>query len=191
MNEIYNHDKSDTSGPTMNTSYKGRVLKLVTYPDQSLRVKCNPITDFNNGLNELVMDMVATMDAHGGLGLAAPQVGVNKRVFVVSHFHGKPQQFVQVYCNPVLDFISNDSAPVMEGCLSFPGASGVVVRPSKVSGVAYDISGNEFRFDYDQNDLNSVAIFHEYDHLDGVCLIDRMGKLERRSFLKRYHKNRK
>ena len=146
------------------------------YPDPVLRSKCAEVTRFDDELRRLARDMIETMHAAPGVGLAAPQVGVEKRLAVVDTSVGKEASVLHVLVNPriveeegnVFDF---------EGCLSIPGISEKVNRPSRVKVVAQDLEGREL--EVEAGEFEARAICHELDHLDGVLFIDRVRGLRR------------
>ena len=162
---------------------------LVVYPNPILRKKCDPIDPWDPDLIDLISRMVEVMEQHGGVGLAAPQIGVSKRVFIFSKFHGTPRQQIEVYINPQVVETSKENVVSNEGCLSFPGGLfGLVSRPKWVRCQAISLTDKHQNMELVNEEIDAVAFFHELDHLDGKCLIDRMGKLEKRNFLKKYSK---
>ena len=161
------------------------VLPIRLYPDPVLRVQCAPVEDFGPDLTRLVADMIETMHAAPGVGLAAPQVGVELRVAVVDATAGMDLDAVRVLVNPRVV----DSAGVetdTEGCLSIPDFTEKVTRPATVRIAATDLEG--LPFEMDAEELEARAIQHELDHLDGVLFVDRLRGLRRQragSFLRR------
>lgn len=127
--------------------------------DAALYKKCKEVKKFDARLAELIDDMIETMNDADGVGLAAPQVGVLRRVAVIDVGDG-PVELV----NPVILDSSGEQGG-MEGCLSFPGESGYVVRPNWVKVEAYDRHGD--LYEYEGEGLFARAVFHETDHLDG------------------------
>ena len=127
--------------------------------DPALYKTCKEVKKFDARLSELIDDMIETMNDADGVGLAAPQVGVLRRVCVIDVGEG-PVEMV----NPVILESSGEQGG-MEGCLSFPGESGYVVRPSYVRVEAYDRHGD--LYEYEGEGLFARAVFHETDHLDG------------------------
>lgn len=147
-------------GP-MSAPYEIRVIG-----DPVLRRRADEITDVDDRLVRLVDDMVATMYAAPGVGLAAPQIGVEKRLFVYDVGDG-PQAII----NPVISE-SDGEWVYEEGCLSVPGLSWEIVRPNAVHLTGYDLDGNEVSFEAEEY-LGRV-FQHELDHLDGVLLVERL-----------------
>ncbi len=127
--------------------------------DPCLYIKCREVKKFDKRLSILIDDMIETMRDADGVGLAAPQVGILRRVVVIDVGDG-PIEMV----NPVI-LESDGEQGAMEGCLSFPGQSGYVIRPNHVKVEAYNRNGD--LFEYEGEGLFARAVFHECDHLDG------------------------
>ena len=143
-----------------------QILKINNPEELSvLRKISKPVEVFDERLNILVNDMIDTMKRADGAGLSAVQVGVLKRVFVVSTSEG-----VQEFINPEILEASGECPILEEGCLSVPGRYGKVIRPNKVVIKAQDKNGNEFVKTYKGFDAKAMA--HENDHLNGVLYID-------------------
>lgn len=134
--------------------------------DPVLRQRAAEVTDLNGALARLAEDMVTTMYEAPGLGLAAPQVGVQKRLFVYDVGDG-PQAIV----NPEIREARGEWA-YDEGCLSIPGMSFELVRPKEVHLVGYDLDGNELSIEADE--VLARCFQHELDHLDGVLMTERL-----------------
>jgi peptide deformylase len=153
------------------------VRSILHYPDSKLREPGKKVERFDDDLRRLVDDMAETMYAAPGVGLAATQIGENWQVFVVDCApEGEPSD-LRVFVNPeilsVEGKVSNE-----EGCLSFPGAREDVERAESVRVRAQDREGKAFELETDG--LLAVAIQHEYDHLQGVLMIDHLGPLKKR-----------
>lgn len=162
------------------------MLDIVKIGDEVLREKCTPVTVFDDALHILIEAMYETLENADGIGLAAPQVGVDKRFFIVSLPDGTKKEFI----NPEITGYSVETSPYEEGCLSVPGVYHDVVRPSKVIVTAKDADGVEFTLK--ASGLMARVIQHEYDHLDGVLFVDRLSEDERAKVLRVYEKkNRK
>lgn len=143
--------------------------------DPVLRQKARDITDIDSSLVRLVDDMLDTMYAAPGIGLAAPQVGVQKRLFVWDIGDG-PQAIV----NP--EIVDADGEWVFEeGCLSVPGLSWEITRPKTVHVVGRDLDGNEMSFEADE--IEARMFQHELDHLDGTLLVERLDPDTRKAAL--------
>ncbi len=138
--------------------------KIVTGEDEILRKKCRVVTDFDERLWQLLDDMKDTMYDADGVGLAAPQVGILKRVVVIDIGEGLIE-----LVNPEI-LIQKGKQEGTEGCLSFPGEWGTVVRPNKVTVKAQDRYGKEFTMQ--GKELLARAFCHELDHLDGRVFKD-------------------
>lgn len=161
------------------------LLPIRIWPDPVLRVRCSKVEVFDEELSRLVDDMVATMYAAPGVGLAAPQVGVSQRVAVVDVSVGREAGKLRVLINPrILE--RSGSQIDNEGCLSIPELSERVERPQRVVVESYDLEGQ--RFELEAEDFEARAFCHELDHLDGVLFVDHLRGLRRdkaRRFLKR------
>ena len=144
-----------------------------------------PVTEFDEDLRKLVADMFETMYASQGIGLAAPQVGVSRRVTVIDISQGKDPAQKLVLINP--EVISNQGKQYEEeGCLSFPEIREKVSRAAKVRIRAQDEKGKWFEMDGEE--LLSRAFQHEIDHLDGILFIFRMSALKRNLNLRKIRK---
>jgi len=156
------------------------LLPIVNYPDPVLLEVGKPVDDpeFKNGLAGVVEDMFETMEDSRGVGLAAPQVGVSKRLFVMDtpgEEDGEPNER-HVLVNPEIVRIEGEQV-AEEGCLSFPGLFQVVKREMRVIARAQDLEGEKFELDV--TDLAARCILHETDHCDGIVFLDRMTALKR------------
>lgn len=152
------------------------VLPIRIFPDDVLREECAEIDSFDEELRTLVDDMVETMHAAPGVGLAAPQVGVSRRVMVVDLSVGEDPEQVHVFVNPEIVDAEGKVSDV-EGCLSIPGLNEKVERPERIKVKARNASGEAFEMDADE--WLARAICHETDHLDGVLFVDRLKGLRR------------
>jgi peptide deformylase len=152
------------------------ILKIVKFPDPVLSRPGEPITEFNGELRKLVADMFETTYASQGIGLAAPQVGVSKRLTVIDLSVGKVPEDKLVLINP--EIISSEGKLYEEeGCLSFPDIREKVVRHAKVRIRAQDEKGKWFEMDGE--DVLARCFQHEIDHVDGMLFIFRMSALKR------------
>jgi len=161
------------------------ILKVVKYPEPVLSQPGEPVTEFNSELKKLVDDMFETMYASQGIGLAAPQVAVSKRVTVIDLSQGKDPEQKLVLVNPEVIFREGKQYEE-EGCLSFPEIREKVQRASKVKVRAQDLKGKWFEMDGEE--LLSRAFQHEIDHLDGMLFIFRMSSLKRDLVLRKIRK---
>ncbi len=137
------------------------------FGDPVLNKVCLPIKEMTDRNRELINDMFETMYEANGVGLAAPQVGVLKRVFVIDVTGEDPLVFI----NPEITEASG-SQTGYEGCLSLPGKTGTVTRPQKVKAKAFDIDMKPFEIEAE--DLLARAICHEYDHLEGHLYTEKL-----------------
>lgn len=148
------------------------VLDILQFGDETLRRKSEEVTEFNEELWELLDDMAETMYEAGGVGLAAPQVGVLKRIVVIDT---DDDRGLMELVNPVIVAIRGKQREP-EGCLSYPGKSGYVVRPAKVKLKAQDRYGK--RRVYVGSGLLARAFCHETDHLNGILYSDKVDEWE-------------
>ena len=161
------------------------ILTIRKYPDPVLSQPGEPVTDFDAELRKLVADMFETTYANQGIGLAAPQVGVSKRLTVIDLSMGKNPADKLVLINP--EIISSEGRLYEEeGCLSFPEIREKVVRSAKVRIRAQDEHGKWFEMDGEE--LLSRCFQHEIDHLNGVLFIFRMSALKRNLNLRKIKK---
>ena len=161
------------------------ILKIVKYPEPVLSQPGEPVTDFDDQLKKLVDDMFETMYASQGIGLAAPQVAVSKRVTVIDLSQGKDPEQKLVLVNPEIIFREGKQYEE-EGCLSFPEIREKVQRAAAVKVRAQDLKGKWFEMDGEE--LLSRAFQHEIDHLDGMLFIFRMSSLKRDLVLRKIRK---
>ena len=161
------------------------ILKIVKYPEPVLQQPGEPVTEFNAELRRLIADMFETTYASQGVGLAAPQVGVSKRLTVIDLSMGKEPKDKLVLINP--EIISSDGKLYEEeGCLSFPDIREKVVRAAKVRIRAQDENGKWFEMDGEE--LLARCMQHEIDHLNGMLFIFRMSGLKRDLNLRKIRK---
>jgi peptide deformylase len=161
------------------------ILKIVKYPEPVLSQPGEPVTEFNDELRRLVADMFETTYANQGIGLAAPQVGVSKRVTTIDLSMGKDPKDRLVFINPEI-ITSDGKLYEEEGCLSFPDIREKVVRAARVRVRAQDEYGKWFEMDGD--DLLARCMQHEIDHLDGILFLFRMSALKRNLNLRKIRK---
>ncbi|NII10831.1 peptide deformylase [Oleiagrimonas sp. C23AA] len=161
-------------------------LTILEFPDPRLRTVAKPVSVFDEAIKTLVADMFETMYEANGIGLAATQVNVHQRVFVmdISEQRDAPQALI----NPRIVEKSGEQV-YQEGCLSFPGLYADVERAGWVRIEAEDTEGQTFSVQADG--LMAVCIQHELDHLDGKVFVDYLSPLKRNMLLKRLQKQRK
>lgn len=164
------------------------ILEIKKYPDEVLKKKAETISEINGDLQKLIDDMIETMYNANGVGLAAPQVGVSKRLIVVDTSPREENQSLIVLINPE---IINSEGEILseEGCLSLPGFITRLKRKEKVIVRGLDRKGKEVEIE--GTGLLARALQHEIDHLDGMLLIDRISPLKRELFRRKYSKTKK
>jgi peptide deformylase len=161
------------------------VRDIVLYPDDVLTTPTEEVEEVDDEIRQLVQDLADTMYDAPGVGLAAPQIGVLKRVCVIDVSGPEEQNDLKVLINPEIVSKSGDIT-WEEGCLSFPQLYEKIDRAHDVVVRALDEEGEEYEIE--ASELLAVAMQHEIDHLDGVLFIDHMSHLKRRRALKRYRK---
>lgn len=164
------------------------VLEIRKYPDEILKRKASSVAEIDGEIQRLIDDMIETMYASNGIGLAAPQVGVSQRLIVVDTSPRQPNQSLIIMINPQI--ISKEGEILSEeGCLSLPGFITKLKRDERVLVRGLDRKGKEIEIQAEG--LLARAIQHEIDHLDGILLIDRISPLKRELFRKKYQKTKK
>jgi peptide deformylase len=158
------------------------VMRIEMLGSEALRRRAEEIGELDDELRRLVRDMFETMYDAEGVGLAAPQVGLSRRVIVVDVREEGTHPFALV--NPRIVESSRDSDKAEEGCLSIPGVSSVVERPARVTVEGLDENGAPVRMEAEG--LLARCLQHEIDHLDGILFIDRISPLKRTMLLKKY-----
>lgn len=151
-------------------------LEIVKYGDPVLQQRAAEVTEFDEKLKKLVDDMFETMYVAPGVGLAAPQVGLLKRLFVMDCTSGRDATRKIALINPVIELEEGEQTGD-EGCLSFPGIAFAVTRAKRVVVRAQDLDGSPFTLDL--MDLEARCVSHETDHLDGELFINYLSPLKR------------
>jgi len=146
------------------------ILPIVQYPDPVLREKCAPILEFTPDLHQLAADMFDTMYDSPGRGLAAPQVGVTKRLFVTDTTWKDGTRTPLIFVNPEISGTSDDQQTNNEGCLSIPGRLSPVTRPARLRLRWQDLEGDTHTGEF--SGFAAACVLHELDHLNGVLCID-------------------
>jgi len=183
------------------------IREILEVPDPRLKTVSEPVTEFGDELNELVSDMFETMYAAPGIGLAAIQVGVPKRVLVIDlqpededaepepcnhdgheHVHYPTKKEPRVFINPEILDPAEDLASYQEGCLSVPDIFADVDRPATCRVRYQDLDGETH--EEDMEGLMATCIQHEMDHLEGILFIDHLSRLKRNMALKKLKKLR-
>jgi peptide deformylase len=152
------------------------LLKIVNYPAPVLLAAGRPVEDFGDKLAAFVGDMFETMNHAKGVGLAAPQVNVSSRIFVMDCSSGEDETQKIAAVNPEIIYAEGEQTGD-EGCLSFPGIYVPVTRNLRAILRAQDVSGNWFELD--GTELTARCVLHETDHCDGIVFLDRMTTLKR------------
>ena len=152
------------------------ILDIVKYGDPVLTQRAEEVTEFDDQLRKLVDDMFETMYGAPGVGLAAPQVGILKRLFVMDCSSGKNKKQKVALINPVIETEEGEQVGD-EGCLSFPGIYVQVKRPMRLVVRAQDVDGSSYKLDVMELEARCVA--HETDHLDGELFINYLSPLKR------------
>lgn len=164
------------------------VREIVLMGDPVLRTEAEEVTEFDESLRSLVRDMFETMYHADGIGLAAPQIGLSKRVIVVDLRRREDEEESRriAIVNPVVAWHSEETDKESEGCLSIPGLEEVVQRPVSVRVEGQDPEGNDVVVEADE--LFARALQHEIDHVDGILFVDRVSPLKRKMLLKKWKK---
>ena len=159
-------------------------LEILEFPDPRLRTVAKPVEKVDDELRKLIDDMFETMYDAPGIGLAATQVNVHKRVIVMDLSDDKNEP--RVFINPEITPLTQELAPYEEGCLSVPGFYEKVKRPARVKIKALDRDGNEVEIEADE--LLATCIQHEIDHLEGKLFVDYVSRLKRDRIKKKLEK---
>ena len=162
------------------------VLNVLIYPDDHLKVVCEPVTEVNDDIRKIVDDMFDTMYQEEGIGLAAPQVDILQRIITIDIEGDKQNQLVLI--NPEI-LASEGETGIEEGCLSIPGHRALVPRKEKVKVKALNRQGEEVI--YDADGLFAICIQHEIDHLNGVLFVDHISALKRQRIKEKMQKLKK
>ena len=141
------------------------IRNIILEGDPMLRKKSKPVREVNDHIRETMQDMLETMHQHDGVGLAAPQVGVMRRMFVAEPY---PDE-VYYMINPEITY-TEGTQESSEGCLSVPGLMGLVDRPMKIRIKALDLEGKEHEYEFEG--FEATVFCHEYDHLEGILYPD-------------------
>ena len=152
------------------------VRELKKYPDPFLRKRSEEVPEIDEGIKAIIADMFETMDVEDGVGLAATQIGISKKIIVISIDEKGFDRLALI--NPVIEYFSDDTDTMEEGCLSVPGINADVTRPSKV--VVKGITKNGRGVEITASGLLGRALQHEIDHLNGTLFIDRLEDREKK-----------
>ena len=162
---------------------------IIWAPDPVLKTKCTPVPAVDDEIRTLMDDMLDTMYGAPGIGLAAPQVGVTKRVIVVDVSEKDQPNAPLCLANPEIVWTSDETAPHEEGCLSLPDLYADVERPVAVKVRYLDRDGASQELEADG--LLAICLQHEIDHIDGILFVDHLSALKRNMFLKKMVKAKK
>lgn len=163
------------------------LLTILEYPDLRLRKRAAPVTEVNDALRKTIDDMFDTMYAAPGIGLAATQVNVHKRLLVLDVSDDKDTPMV--FINPEIEVLDPEPLGYEEGCLSVPGYYDLVSRPRKIRVKALDRHGEAFELEAEG--LMAVCLQHEVDHLDGKLFVDYLSILKRQRLKQKLQKEKK
>ena len=165
------------------------IKKILTLPDPILRKKSSNVVNVDNDLRQLMDDMLQTMYDAPGIGLAAIQIGVPKRVVVMDLAKNDEKKNPMYFINPEIIWKSNVNSSYEEGCLSIPNQFAKIDRPDKCHIKYLDYNGHEKEIKAEG--LLSTCIQHEIDHLNGVLFIDYLSKLKKDIIIKKVTKDKK
>lgn len=160
------------------------LLPILKWPDPRLAEVCAPVEQITPEIEQLAADMLETMYAAPGRGLAGPQVGVMQRLFVMDVGWKEGRSDPLVCINPMLQEVSETRATATEGCLSIPGVTAEVSRPARVQMVWTGLNGARFVQSFEG--FGAVCVQHELDHLDGVVTFDHLDAETRAALIAEY-----
>jgi len=163
--------------------------KILTEPDPILRKKCEPLEKVDTETKKLMDDMLETMYAAPGIGLAAIQVGILKRLVVIDISKGEEEKKPVFLINPQIIHRSKKTSIYEEGCLSLPGQFAEIERPAECTLKYIDYNGKEKELKADG--LLATCVQHEVDHLNGILFIDYLSKLKKDMIIKKLVKQKK
>ena len=163
---------------------KNPPLKVYQLGDEALRTPANRIVKVDDSIRKLAKDMLITMYSSKGIGLAAPQIGINERFFISKDFSNDSDQTI-IFINPEI-IEADDIVESKEGCLSIPGHYDYVKRNNRILVSYFDLSGKNEKKEF--SDMQSIVFQHELDHLDGILFPDRLPKIRKDIFFKKIDK---
>ena len=164
------------------------IKKILTEPDKFLRQISDSVESVGEQEKKLMEDMLETMYAANGIGLAAIQIGVAKRIIVIDISKDKKVKEPMYFVNPIIKNINLEKSIYEEGCLSVPGQFAEIERPKKCEVEYLDYSGNKKLLKAEG--LLATCVQHEIDHLEGVLFIDYLSKLKKSMIIKKLSKNK-
>jgi peptide deformylase len=165
------------------------IRPILTAPDPRLKVVSEPVAKVDGDIRTLIDDMIATMYDADGIGLAAIQVGVPKRILVMDIDQKDGKKNPKAYINPKILWASEEMATFEEGCLSVPEIWDEVERPAKIRAEYLDRDGK--RHEIEAEGLFATCLQHEMDHLEGILFVDHLSKLKRSMAMKKLQKAKK
>jgi peptide deformylase len=165
------------------------IRPILTAPDPRLKVVSEPVAKVDGEIRTLIDDMIETMYGADGIGLAAIQVGVPKRVLVMDIDQKDGKKNPKAYINPKILWASEEMATFEEGCLSVPEIWDEVERPAKIRAEYLDRDGK--RHEIEAEGLFATCLQHEMDHLEGILFVDHLSKLKRTMAMKKLQKAKK
>ncbi|MDD7805980.1 MAG: peptide deformylase [Endozoicomonas sp. (ex Botrylloides leachii)] len=163
------------------------ILEILEYPDPRLRNIAQPVAEVNEDIRRIVNDMLETMYAAKGIGLAATQVNIHQRIVVMDMSEERHSPIVLI--NPRFEGLSTEKSEIKEGCLSIPGFYETLDRIEKIKLIALNEQGEEYSMDLDG--LASVCVQHELDHLEGKLFVDYLSRLKQDRIRKKLEKNKR
>ena len=164
-------------------------LKIIIAPDHRLLEVSKPVKDINREVKLLLEDMLETMYKSNGIGLAAPQVGILKRLIVMDCIDQNNKKNPLKFINPEIVNISSDKSEYEEGCLSLPTQFAKVERPSHIEVTYQDENGKKINKNF--SGLEATCLQHEIDHLNGKLFVDHVSRLKKNRILKKLEKIKK
>ncbi len=163
---------------------------LLIAPHPALKTDCTPVDRVDDAVRHLMDDLLDSMrQADNGIGLAAPQIGITRRVVVIDLHQGEQPDAILKMANPEIIWSSDEQAIHEEGCLSIPDYYADIERPARVR-VAYQDQTGQHR-ETEASDYLAVCLQHEIDHLNGILFIDHLSSLKRNIALRKMHKLKK
>ena len=164
-------------------------LKIIIAPDSRLLEVSKPVKEVNNDIKNLLEDMLQVMYRSNGIGLAAPQVGILKRLIVMDCSDKNTKKEPLKFVNPEILNLSSDKSEFEEGCLSLPTQYAKVERPSNIEVEYKDENGNKYRKSF--SGIEATCLQHEIDHLNGKLFVDHISKLKKNRIIKKLEKIKK
>jgi len=157
-------------------------MQIITLGNELLKQKATTVTEINDELIKTFNIMLEVMESDKGIGLAGPQIGIMKRIFV-THAEGDVKRF---FINPSILETSLETSKMEEGCLSIPKIYATVVRAKEIKIQAWNEKGRPFTME--ASGLLARVILHEYDHLEGILFLDRLAEAKRQRLIEKYEK---